>query len=413
VAAAGASALARDAQEETMVLAPGAVEAFAPAATTTLAPTPTLQPEPEPEPQTVMMSTEATAISPPAATQTLPGPGPDARPPLAPAAPAWPRSARPGVPLRLALGAVALLLVVAALGAWALRPAATHQAATTAATVPPVTEPPQPIVPSEAPMATTGTLRVVSEPSGARVTVNGEARGRTPLELGELAFGRYDVRVEQNGFTVETRKVELAAGSPSSELRLKLKARAVPTTGLAEVVSTPAGAVVSVDGIQVGQTPIKELKLAAGRRRLDVALAGHETWTSTIDVVAGQSGRVDVKLIEKPKPPPTPEPVDVTRVYPNEAGQVDTLARKLSGPSPSYPSSKAPRLKSGQRVSVLVRFVVTETGQVGDVTVVESVSKAVDEVVVAAVKAWKFEPAVKGGVKVKVEAVFRQTFLGA
>ena len=88
-------------------------------------------------------------------------------------------------------------------------------------------------------------------------------------------------------------------------------------------------------------------------------------------MVAGQSGRVEVTLKEKPAPPPTPEPVDVTRVYPNEAGQVDTLARKLSGSSPSYPSGRAPRLKSGQRVSVLVRYVVTETGEVGDVTVVE------------------------------------------
>ena len=259
----------------------------------------------------------------------------------------------------------------------------------------------------------TGSLRVVSEPAGARVTINGEARGRTPLELGELAFGRYDVRVEQAGFGAEARKVELLADSPAAELRVTLKPRAVPTTGSAEVVSTPTGAVVSVDGIPVGQTPIKELKLAAGKRRLEVALAGYETWTSTLDVVAGQGGRVDVKLREKPAPPPTPEPVDVTRVYPNEPGQVDTPARKLSGASPSYPSSRAPRLKSGQRVSVLVRFVVTETGEVGEVTVVESVSKVVDEVVVAAVKAWKYEPATKGGVKVKVETNFRQTFLGA
>jgi serine/threonine-protein kinase len=408
-AAAGAAAVARDAQEETMVLAPGDIEAaFAPPPTTTQAPTTTL------EPVTVLTSTEATAILTPEADQTLP-PTPVAglRPPTAANTPARPRTARAGVPLPLVLGGAALVLILLALGAWALRPRGADQAVTTPASVPPVTEPAKPIVPSEAPPASAGSLRVVSEPSGARVTVNGEARGRTPLELGELAFGRYDVRVEQPGFGSETRKVELAAASPAAELRVTLKARAVPTTGSAEVVSTPTGAVVSVDGIQVGQTPIKELKLAAGKRRLEVALAGHEPWTSTIDVVAGQSGRVDVKLLEKPKPPPTPEPVDVTRVYPNELGQVDTLARKLSGPSASYPTSKAPRLKSGQRVSVFVRFVVTETGEVADVTVVESVSKVVDEVVVNAVKAWKFEPATKGGVKVKVEGVFRQTFLGA
>ena len=412
-AASAAPVLARDTQEDTMVLAPAGDDPFASAPTTTLAIERNAVPaEPFP-PATVITSTEVTAIIPPAAAQTQPGLA-ELRPPTPPpTTPARPRSARPGVPLPLALGAVAALLALVALGAWALRPRAAEDIATTPATTPPVTQPAKPVVPPEASAVATGSLRVVSEPAGARVMINGEARGRTPLELGELAFGRYDVRVEQAGFGAEARKVELAADSPTAELRVTLKPRAVPTTGSAEVVSTPTGAVVSVDGIQVGQTPIKELKLTAGKRRLEIALAGYEPWESTLDVVAGQGGRVDVKLKEKPAPPPTPEPVDVTRVYPNEAGQVDTPARKLSGASPSYPSSRAPRLKSGQRVSVLVRFVVTETGEVGDVTVVESVSKVVDEVVLAAVKTWKYEPATKGGVKVKVETSFRQTFLGA
>jgi len=62
---------------------------------------------------------------------------------------------------------------------------------------------------------------------------------------------------------------------------------------------------------------------------------------------------------------------------------------------------------------VLVRFIVSETGEVSDIVVVESAGKVVDDVVVAAVRGWKFEPATKGGVRVKVETSFRQTFLGA
>ena len=61
----------------------------------------------------------------------------------------------------------------------------------------------------------------------------------------------------------------------------------------------------------------------------------------------------------------------------------------------------------------MVRFVVTERGEVADVAVVESAGEVVDDVVVAAVKGWKYEPATKRGVKVKVETSFRQTFLGA
>ena len=133
-----------------------------------------------------------------------------------------------------------------------------------------------------------------------------------------------------------------------------------------------------------------------------------------MDVAAGETGRIDVRLKALPAPaaPPTPEPVDAARVYENTAREVDTLAKKVSGSSPSYPSDRAGRLKSGERVSVLVRFVVTETGEVQDVAVVESGGKAVDDVVVGAVRGWKFQPAVKRGTRVKVQVVFKQTFLG-
>jgi TonB family protein len=184
--------------------------------------------------------------------------------------------------------------------------------------------------------------------------------------------------------------------------------------GGADVVSTPPGASVSVDGRPVGTTPLTGLKLKPGRRKVEVALAEHETWSGTVDVAAGETGRVEVRLRALPKPsvPPTPEPVDPGRVYENTAREVDTLAKKLSGSSPSYPSDRAGRLKSGERVSVLVRFVVTETGEVQDVSVLESGGKAVDDVVVGAIRSWKYQPAVKQGTRVKVRVTFKQTFLG-
>jgi TonB family protein len=253
---------------------------------------------------------------------------------------------------------------------------------------------------------------VVSDPPGARVLVDGRARGSAPLELAELAFGSYEVRVEQPGYEPQRRRVELDEGAPSAELRVTL-ARRAPAGGSADFLSTPPGAAVSVDGKLAGQTPLVGVRLSAGQRRVEIALEGHETWSSTLDVVAGETGKVDVRLRAIPNPTPTPEPVEVARVYPNEAGEVDTLARRLSGVSPSYPTGKAPKLRAGQRVSVLVKFVVSEAGAVSDIVVVESAGQLVDDVVVAAVRGWRFEPATKGGVRVKVETSFRQTFLGA
>ena len=55
---------------------------------------------------------------------------------------------------------------------------------------------------------------------------------------------------------------------------------------------------------------------------------------------------------------------------------------------------------------------VSETGDVQDVSVVESGGKAVDDVVVSAIRRWKFQPATKRGTRVKVQVAFKQTFLG-
>jgi len=375
-----------------------------------------------PPPPTLIASAEVTAmvsaLGLPEASQTQPPEHTLSSLPTLPAsapAPRGPRSPRPGIPQQLVLGGGALALVgLVTLVAWGLRPREPVAPAPVAAPPPAPAEVAEPAArPAKRAVATSGTLRVASEPAGARVLVDGRARGRSPLELAELAFGSYEVRVEQPGYEPERRRVELGAGTPSTELRVVLKQRAAATTGVADFVSTPAGASVSVDGKPAGQTPLRGFKLQPGKRQVEMALDGHETWSSTLDVTAGETGRVEVRLRERAPAPPVPEPVDVTRVYPNETGQVDTLARRLKGASPSYPSGRAPRLKSGQRVSVLVRFVVTDAGDVTDVVVVESAGQPVDDVVVAAVRGWKYEPATKRGVRVKVETSFRQTFLGA
>jgi serine/threonine-protein kinase len=356
-------------------------------------------------------------MSPPGASQTLPPEPtvrvPPARPPAA-ASTARPRP-RGGVPAGWVLGGGAAVLALAlAIVGWAFWE---RSRAAEPAVEPPaaVSEPEAtPAATSAPPPATSGTLRVESDPPGARVRVNGEAKGATPLDLADLPFGAHKVRVDLRGYEPQSRDVTVDAASPAALLRLTLARPAAPVHGTADVVSTPAGAAVSVDGRPAGVTPLAGLKLKPGRYRLEVSLPGHETWSGTVEVAAGQAGRVAVRLVALPSAPapPTPEPVDTERVYENVAGKVDTPAKKLSGRSPSYPSDRARRLKREERVSVVVRFVVTETGEVQDVTVVESAGKAVDDVVVAAVRTWKYQPAAKQGVPVKVLVLFKQTFLG-
>jgi len=395
--------------EETLVLAPALAEEVE---TVLLPPVAGSGPPANEPPPTIL-------LSPPAASQTLP-PEPTVRaqartePGLTKAAVSRPRPRR-GVPAGWVLGGAGAVLALAlGIVGWAFwqgwRPAE------------PVVEPTAPIVePLASPVATpvpppltTGTIRIESEPPGARVRVDGEARGETPLLLSDLPFGSHKVRLDLRGYESRSLDVTLGAASPSAEVRLALARPAAASSGAADIASTPAGASVSVDGRPAGVTPLAGLKLKPGRHRLELSLQGHETWAGTVEVAAGETGRVDVRLVAVPvtPAPPTPEPVDAQRVYENVAGKVDTLAKKLSGSSPSYPSDRTRRLKREERVSVVVRFVVTGTGEVEDVSVVESAGKVVDDVVVAAVRTWKYQPATKQGVRVKVLVMFKQTFLG-
>jgi TonB family protein len=336
---------------------------------------------------------------PPGRTTTLPLPAP------------VPATSRRGLPLGAVVSGVgALLLVAAGIVGWALWQRTRASPPEGAASPAPLASAAVPTAPSPvAESPATGTLRVVSDPTGARVKVDGEVKGQTPLDVAGLALGTHDVRVDLRGYDPQVRAAVLSAEAPTAELKVSLE-RATPTTGTADIVSTPAGAAVSVDGKPAGRTPLSGVALKPGPRRVELALAGHQPWSGTVDVVAGQKGRVEVRLKPVPKAAPTPTPVDTNRVY--GLGDVDTAPKRRSGESPAYPRSGAPKLKSGQRISVTVRFVVTETGEVQDVSVVESAGKVLDAVVVQAVKTWKYDPATKRGVKVRSQMVLKQTFLG-
>jgi TonB family protein len=376
-------------------------------------------------PPEVTVRAPRTATPPPVPAPPLPKPAPPPPqtvaapvPPIPEEGPAPEEGPKPsGVPAGLILGGAALVFllvaVVAAIALWRHFRTGPSPAPTPIAAATPVAGPTP--VPTESPApATTGTLRVETQPAGATVTVNGEARGVTPVDIADLPLGTYEVKLELKGFETRTQTVELSVDSATGLVILPL-AKQSPSLvqGTVDVLSTPFGAAVSVDGTRVGVTPLQELKLKAGTRRIEVVKEGYEPFTQTLKVEAGKRASIDAQLkaLPKPTPIPTPNPdaVDTSKVYLNLASEVDTLAKKVSGKSISYPEN-APRLKSGDSVSVTVSFVVSESGDVGDLKIVESGGKVLDEAVMAAVRTWKYTPAVKKGTKVKAGITFKQTF---
>ena len=137
-----------------------------------------------------------------------------------------------------------------------------------------------------------GRLLVETVPSGARVFIEGEFRGRAPLAL-DLRPGRYEVEVELEGFEDYEAEVRIQPGRTE-----RLSVRLVPERRQGELVvdSTPAGAEVFVDGAFVGRTPLS-LRLDEGRHEVLLRLEGHREFATTVRVRRGETSHVQARLV--------------------------------------------------------------------------------------------------------------------
>jgi hypothetical protein len=159
-----------------------------------------------------------------------------------------------------------------------------------------------------------GGVSVASQPSGARIAVDGEARGYTPAELTDLPVGSYQLKISLTGYREEQRSVEVAAGAVA-RLSVDLQPLGADvTTGAASFVSAPAGATVTVDGEERGITPLELPDLEPGEHQAEISLSGYRAWSGSFEVEVGGTAVVEASLerlrrrTASATPEPTPEP---------------------------------------------------------------------------------------------------------
>jgi serine/threonine protein kinase len=167
-----------------------------------------------------------------------------------------------------------------------------------------------PATPRGRPAPATGQLVIRSTPSRAGVTIDGTWRGRTPITVRELSVGTHAVRVVEDGYVSETRRVAVDARSAGTTVSFQLArvrgperpapavSRPGAKTGVLRVESRPSGAAVLIDGRVVGTTPLLISDLEPRTHQVRLELPGHRPWTTTTTIVAGQTVRVAASLEE-------------------------------------------------------------------------------------------------------------------
>jgi hypothetical protein len=146
-----------------------------------------------------------------------------------------------------------------------------------------------------------GKLLVRSSPAGARVTINGRVRGRTPLILRDLPLRVLTVTLTQTGYRPSEQRVALSAARPTATVEAKLIAESgetgsSATTGSLYVESRPSSARVFVDNRSIGSTPVSIPDLSPGYHRVRLELAGFTSWVTMAEVKVGARTRVSASL---------------------------------------------------------------------------------------------------------------------
>lgn len=142
-------------------------------------------------------------------------------------------------------------------------------------------------------MPETGRLEVTSEPSGARVTIDGVQRGTTPLSLTDVAAGEHRIALATDSTSVQ-RTVNVAAGATASVMV------ALSTPGSAggfARLDSPIELQVFEGGQLLGTTTASRLMLPAGRHDLEVANTALEFQVPIrIDIQPGRTTSVAVPV---------------------------------------------------------------------------------------------------------------------
>jgi hypothetical protein len=81
---------------------------------------------------------------------------------------------------------------------------------------------PQPAPAIEPPANVEGSMRIISEPAGALVTVNGIRWGQTPVTVRHLAPGEKRVRISKDGYTSAEQRLQLTPANPTQTVRVTL-----------------------------------------------------------------------------------------------------------------------------------------------------------------------------------------------
>ena len=136
-----------------------------------------------------------------------------------------------------------------------------------------------------------GSLSVRSQPTGARVYLDGDPIGETPLELSDVSVGSHEVRMEKDLYRDWTGSVVVEVGATATVV-----ATLTESPSSIVVSSQPSEARVYIDDIFVATTPVEITNVRPGTYRVRVVKDGYQEWVEEVAIKGGEKPILEVTL---------------------------------------------------------------------------------------------------------------------
>jgi len=138
-------------------------------------------------------------------------------------------------------------------------------------------------------------LLIVSDPPGADVFINGAKQsGQTPVVL-PLAAGQYNLVLRIQGYAPYSGMAQVK-DNVQTQLNATLHQRDLSKMAWADVVSTPSGAEIVVDGTTTSQFSPARVQLPSGKHTITLKMKGFLPVHRTVDVSEGGTVQVEASL---------------------------------------------------------------------------------------------------------------------
>ncbi|KAF5055821.1 PEGA domain protein [anaerobic digester metagenome] len=143
-----------------------------------------------------------------------------------------------------------------------------------------------------------GTIQVQSVPAGANVYIDGQFHGTTPSQAGsylsqDVIAGKHIVSVQLDGYVTYSTTVQVLSGERKSVVANLNQDR---PDGSIQVRTSPEGATVVLDGIDLRTSPVTFANVNAGTHTIIASRDGYQSVSRSVQVSAGQTAQVDITL---------------------------------------------------------------------------------------------------------------------